>query len=65
MPKMKTNRAAAKRFNITANGKIKMNHTLRRHFLTHKTSKKKRQLGRKGYLAKCDEAQVRRMIPYK
>ena len=41
MPKIKTHRGAAKRFNLTKNGKVKKNHAGRRHILTKKTTKKK------------------------
>jgi large subunit ribosomal protein L35 len=43
MPKLKTNRAAAKRFRATAKG-FKRSQSHRRHILTSKTSKRKRQL---------------------
>ena len=45
MPKMKTNRGAAKRFRRTANGGFKRGQSHRRHILTKKSSKRKRQLG--------------------
>ena len=38
--KIKTHRGAAKRFNVTKNGKVKMNKAFRRHILNKKTSKK-------------------------
>ena len=44
MPKMKTNRGAAKRFKKTANGKIKRKKAFLRHILTKKDSKRKRAL---------------------
>ncbi|PKO20180.1 50S ribosomal protein L35 [candidate division BRC1 bacterium HGW-BRC1-1] len=49
MPKMKTNRGAAKRFRVTASGKIKRKQAFRSHILSSKTTKRKRQL-RKGLL---------------
>ena len=44
MPKMKTNSSAKKRFKVTGSGKIKRAHAYKRHILTKKTSKRKRQL---------------------
>ncbi len=50
MPKMKTNKAAASRFKLTGTGKIKFNRPGRRHILTSKTPKRKRQLRRAGIM---------------
>ena len=44
MGKVKTHKASAKRFSLTASGKVKMNHCNRRHTLGIKTAKRKRQL---------------------
>ena len=44
MPKIKTNRAAAKRFRKTASGKIKCGHAFKSHILTKKSTKRKRGL---------------------
>ena len=44
MPKIKTNRSAAKRFKVTGTGKLKRNKAYRRHILTKKTTKNKRNL---------------------
>jgi len=46
MPKMKTKKAAAKRFSLTANGKVKYKKMNLRHILTKKTTKRKRGLRR-------------------
>ena len=46
MPKQKTHRGAKKRFKITSGGKVMRRKSLRNHMLTHKTTKKKRQLRR-------------------
>ena len=51
MGKIKTHKATAKRFSLTKNGKVKLNHTNRRHNLGHKTAKRKRQLRCNGYLS--------------
>lgn len=50
MPKQKTHRGAAKRFKVTAKGKVKRGHSMRSHILTKKSSKRKRKL-RKSALA--------------
>ena len=64
MPKIKTNRAAAKRFRKTASGKIKCGHAFRSHILTKKTTKLKRGLRAKNHLKACDAPAVARMLPY-
>lgn len=46
MPKMKTNKSVASRFKVTKNGKLKRAHPGRKHILTKKTTKRKRQLKR-------------------
>ena len=63
MPKMKTNRAAAKRFKVTKSGRVKYNHANRRHILTKKPSKRKRRRGG-DFLATGDAGLVSRMLPY-
>jgi large subunit ribosomal protein L35 len=62
MPKMKTNRGAAKRFKKTANGKIKRKKAFLRHILTKKASKRKRALRKPGYVHKADEGRVNRLL---
>jgi large subunit ribosomal protein L35 len=64
MPKMKTNRGAAKRFSLTASGSFKRNASHRRHILTKKSTKRKRQLRAAHLLHKSDVRAARRMIPY-
>ncbi len=51
MAKIKTHKATAKRFSLTKSGKVKLNHTNRRHKLGLKTAKRKRQLRKNGYLS--------------
>jgi large subunit ribosomal protein L35 len=63
MPKLKTNRAAAKRFKITAKGKVKRRRGYLRHILTSKTRKQKRRLGGATLVAKCDEYNIKRLLP--
>jgi large subunit ribosomal protein L35 len=64
MPKLKTHKGAAKRFRLTATGKIKRGHSHARHLLTSKTAKRKRLLDTDGVVAKADERLVKRMLPY-
>ncbi len=64
MPKMKTNRGAAKRFKHMKNGRIKRNRANKRHILTKKATKRKRQLRGTAFLEKGDAQLVRRLIPY-
>lgn len=62
MPKMKTNRAAAKRFKRTGTGKIKRNHSHKTHILTKKSRSRKRKLGQPALVASVDTSRVSRMI---
>lgn len=64
MPKMKTNRGAAKRFKKTATGKYKCGQSHRRHILTKKSTKRKRHLRTSEVVADVDTPMVRRMLPY-
>ena len=64
MPKLKTHRGAAKRFRITATGKFKRSHAMKRHILTKKNASRLRDLDRDTLVAKADQAVVRRMLPY-
>lgn len=63
MPKMKSNRGAAKRFKATAKG-FKRGQSHKRHILTKKSSKRKRQLGSPAMVAKQDVKSVKQMLPY-
>lgn len=64
MPKLKTHKGAAKRFRVTASGKIKRGHSHARHILTKKDAKRKRKLDQDVIIAKADAGLVRRMLPY-
>jgi large subunit ribosomal protein L35 len=64
MPKMKTHSGAAKRFKKTGTGKIKRAMAYKRHILTSKDTKRKRQLGGTTMVSDADHAKVARMIPY-
>ena len=64
MPKIKTCRGAAKRFGKTGSGKIKRGKAFRRHILSHKGRKRKRQLRHAGLVAPGDARNIGRLIPY-
>lgn len=64
MPKLKTNRGAAKRFSRTGSGGFKRSHSHARHILTKKSSKRKRQLRGTAMVAETDVQLVRRLLPY-
>ncbi len=64
MPKMKTCRGAAKRFGTTGTGKIKRAKAYRRHILSHKSRKRKRNLRDSALVAAVDHRGIRRLIPY-
>ncbi|HEC13785.1 MAG TPA: 50S ribosomal protein L35 [Acidiferrobacteraceae bacterium] len=64
MPKMKTNRGAAKRFKKTAKGRFKCKHSHLRHILTKKSPKRKSHLRAGAMIKKCDVPQIARMLPY-
>jgi len=64
MPKMKSHSGAKKRFRSTGSGKIVRNTKGRRHILTKKTTKRKRQLRGLRLVSKSDEVMIRRMLPY-
>jgi len=64
MPKIKTNRGAAKRFKRNAAGSFKRNQSHRRHILTKKSTKRKRHLRSPLMLHGADAKAARRMIPY-
>lgn len=64
MPKMKSNRGAAKRFKQTASGRFKRAQSFKRHILTKKSTKRKRQLRSGEMVADVDTRMVRRMLPY-
>jgi len=64
MPKMKTKSGAAKRFIVRASGSIKHAHAFKRHILTKKSAKTKRQLRGTVEVVHADVAAVRAMLPY-
>ncbi|MFO1519253.1 MAG: 50S ribosomal protein L35 [bacterium] len=62
MPKLKTKKGVAKRFKVTKTGKVKMSKSNRRHILTSKVKKRKRQLRKGEYLKHADEARIRVLL---
>ena len=64
MPKMKTKSSAKKRFKVRAGGSIKRSMAYKRHILTKKTTKSKRQLRGPETVNASDVASVRAMLPY-
>jgi large subunit ribosomal protein L35 len=64
MPKLKTKRGAAKRFRAKGNGGFKSGHSYKRHILTKKSPKRKRQLGRTKQISDSDVVELRRLLPY-
>ena len=64
MPKIKTNRGAAKRFRKTGTGRIRRNKAFTSHILTKKTTKRKRNLRHAALVHKSDERNISRLIPY-
>lgn len=64
MPKMKTRKSAAKRYNLTASGKVKFKKKGLRHILTKKSSKTKRNLRKAGILAESEARRARKLLPY-
>ena len=64
MPKIKTNRAAAKRFKKTGTGKLKRNKAYKRHILTKKTTKTKRNLRKATMTDETNVKNMKKILPY-
>ena len=64
MPKIKTNRGAAKRFGKPGSGKIRRNKAFSSHILTKKTTKRKRGLRRSAVVHPSDAKNISQLIPY-
>jgi large subunit ribosomal protein L35 len=62
--KLKTHRGAAKRFKLTATGKVIRGHAYARHILTSKSSNRKRKLDQNTTVSPSDVRRVRVMLPY-
>ena len=65
MPKQKTHRGAAKRFNLTKRGLVKRAKAYKRHILNKKTRKTKRNLRRAAYVSQSYAGTMKKLIPYK
>jgi large subunit ribosomal protein L35 len=64
MPKMKTNRGAAKRFKVTGSGKIKRSKAFSSHILTSKSTKRKRGLRKSDLVDASNLKGIRKILPY-
>ncbi len=64
MPKMKTNRAARKRFRLTATGRVRRGKANKSHMMRGKSSSHLRRLRKNDIVAKPDEQRIKRLIPY-
>ncbi|MFT3804164.1 MAG: 50S ribosomal protein L35 [Burkholderiaceae bacterium] len=64
MPKMKTKKSAAKRFRVRAGGTVKRGQAFKRHILTKKTTKNKRQLRGAAEVHATNLASVKAMLPF-
>ncbi|WP_346354912.1 50S ribosomal protein L35 [Azotosporobacter soli] len=64
MPKMKTRRAAAKRFKVTGSGEFKRSKAFKKHILEKKSPARKRNLRKAGLVSKSDHERVTKMLPY-
>lgn len=62
MPKQKTHRGAAKRFKVTATGKVKRGHSMRSHILTKKTTSRKRKLRKSALVSEAFAKEIRGML---
>jgi len=62
--KLKTHKGAAKRFKLTATGKVKRHHSSARHILTKKAAGRKRKLSKATIASDPDSKIIRRMLPY-
>lgn len=64
MPKLKTNRGAAKRFKVTAKGRFKHAQAYKNHILTKKSTKRKRHLRHMAVVHHSDEGGIARLLPH-
>lgn len=64
MPKLKTNRGAAKRFKTTGTGKFRRSKAFRSHLLTKKSAKRKRNLRHSGLVDSTNVKGIRKLLPY-
>jgi large subunit ribosomal protein L35 len=64
MPKMKTSRAAAKRFKVTGTGKLVRNKAYKSHILTKKSQKRKRNLRKSAIMDETNVKNMKKILPY-
>ena len=64
MPKMKTSKSAAKRFKVTGTGKLKRNKAYKRHILTKKSAKRKRNLRQPAMTDATNVKNIKKILPY-
>jgi len=64
MPKVKTHRGAAKRFSLTAKGKVKRSKAFASHILTKNTTKRKRTLRKATLVDSANYKEIKKLIPY-
>lgn len=64
MPKLKTNRAAAKRFKVTGTGKLKRSKAYKSHILTKKSAKRKRRLRQSTMTDPTNAKNMKKILPY-
>ena len=64
MPKIKTSRAAAKRFKTTGTGKIVRNKAYKSHILTKKSTKRKRNLRKAAMVDATNFKNMKKILPY-
>jgi large subunit ribosomal protein L35 len=64
MPKIKTNRAAAKRFKKAGSGKFKRNKAYTSHMMGHKSAKQKRNLRKSALADSTNQGALKRLLPY-
>ncbi|HET7315548.1 MAG TPA: 50S ribosomal protein L35 [Salinisphaera sp.] len=65
MPKIKTNRGAAKRLKRTGSGRLKRSRAFGNHILTKKAPKRKQRLAKGALVDKADQPSMERLLPYK
>ncbi len=65
MPKQKTHSSSKKRFKVTGTGKVLRTQAYKKHILTKKSAKRKRQLRKTLVVTPADQARIKQLIPYK
>lgn len=64
MPKIKTHRGAAKRFQVTGTGKLKRRRGYKSHLLTGKSAKRTRRLRKPAVVSDTEHTVIKRLLPY-